>query len=463
MDNTASGTYLPNEGDIAVRVWQTTAAKPFREIRTTPFTRHAYGDKAPLDVDSAVEDQPFLGVGASMTDASAWLLSQMPQERRRAFMEAAFSSDPAKGAGLSALRLNIGASDYSTALYTYDDVPGDTGMEHFSVARDDHWLFPMVREAIAANPAMFLFAAPWSPPGWMKDGGRICGGRFKDGFEDAIANYLVAYVKACRERGLEIGALNVQNEPFWQDGIYPTCAYTLEQLSRATIALAKRLREEELSTETWYWDHNYVDAEAVGLALADPALRAAIGGVAWHSYEGAPAKMGRIHRRLPDIPFHHTEQGPAIISTERTERWWCDRVFGAFNNGCRLFTAWNLCLDGDGQPLTGPHTCAGLLEVDPETGEFKESALYRVFRHVGPFVKRRARLLRVDGDRDGTVTVLFRNPDGSHALAIGCSGRAEGRQGPPRARIHVKFRDEWLAVPLPIDVWSITTVVFSAK
>lgn len=38
----------------------------------------------------------------------------------------------------------------------------------------------------------------------------------------------------------------------------------------------------------------------------------------------------------------------------------------------------------------------------------------------------------------------------------------EGREGPPRARVHVKFRDEWLSVPLPIDVWSITTVVFSA-
>ena len=51
---------FPDEGDIAVRVWQTTAEKPFREIFTTPFTRHAYGDKAPLDVDAAVEDQPFL-------------------------------------------------------------------------------------------------------------------------------------------------------------------------------------------------------------------------------------------------------------------------------------------------------------------------------------------------------------------------------------------------------------------
>lgn len=77
-------------------------------------------------------------------------------------------------------------------------------------------------------------------------------------------------------------------------------------------------------------------------------------------------------------------------------------------------------------------------------------------------MKRGARLLRVEGDRDGAATVLFRNPDGSHALVIGCAGRAEGREGPPRARVHVKFRDEWLSVPLPIDVWSITTVVFSA-
>ena len=460
---TTFSTYLPDEGDIAVRAWQTTEKKPFREVFTTPFTHHPYGDKAPLDVDAAVEDQPFLGVGASMTDASAWLLSRMLPERRRAVMDAAFSTDPMIGAGISALRLNIGASDYSTALYTYDDVPGDTEMEHFSVARDDHWLFPMTKEAVAANPAMFLFAAPWSPPGWMKDGGILCGGRFLDGCEHALANYLVAYVKACRERGLDIGAVNVQNEPFWANGIYPTCGYSIEQLARATIALANRLREEGLPTEAWYWDHNYGDAEVIGLSLADDALRAAIGGVAWHSYDSSPVKMGRIHCRFPDIPFYHTEQGPALISTERTERWWCDRVFDAFNNGCRLFTAWNLCLDDDGKPLTGPHTCAGLLTVDPDTGEFTESALYRVFRHIGPFVKRGARLLHVEGDRDGTATVLFRNPDGSHALVIGCAGRATGREGPPRARVHVKFRDEWLAVPLPIDVWSITTVVFSAK
>ncbi len=457
------GTYVPGEGDIAVRVWQTTAAKPFREVFTTPFTRHAYGDKAPLDVDAAVPDQPFLGIGASMTDASAWLLSRMASDRRAALFEALFSTDPSKGAGLSALRLNIGASDYSTALYTYDDVPGDVEMRHFSVARDDRWVFPMTREAVAANPAMHLFAAPWSPPGWMKDGGEFVGGHFKAGCEEAIVNYLAAYVRACRDRGLPLGAVSVQNEPFLGVADYPQCSYTMDQLSRVSVALANRLRKEGLETCVWFWDHNYEHAGEVAAALADGTLRAALGGVAWHSYTPGCERMGEIHRQYPELPFYHTEMGPALVAPERTERWWCNTIFNAFENGCRLFTGWNLCLDADGRPLTGPHTCAGLVSLDPETGEWAESSLYRVFRHIGPFVRRGAALLHAGGDRDGAATVLFRNPDGSHVLVIGCSGRAEGRDGPPRARVHVKYCGEWLAVPLPLDTWSLTTVVFGKK
>ena len=32
-----------------------------------------------------------------------------------------------------------------------------------------------------------------------------------------------------------------------------------------------------------------------------------------------------------------------------------------------------------------------------------------------------------------------------------------------RARVHVKYRGEWLAVPLPLDTWSLTTVAFKDK
>ena len=41
----------------------------------------------------------------------------------------------------------------------------------------------------------------------------------------------------------------------------------------------------------------------------------------------------------------------------------------AFENGCEAFTSWNLCLTDTGEPLVGPHLCAGFLEVDLETGD----------------------------------------------------------------------------------------------
>lgn len=458
----AGGTYVPDEGDIPVRVWQTTERKPFREILTTPFTVHAYSDKEPLDVDAAQPDHEFLGLGVSMTDASAWMLSQLSPERRRALLEMVFSPDA--GAGLSALRLNIGASDYSTALYTYDDTPGDVEMKRFSVARDDRYLFPMVKESVAVNPAMFLFAAPWSPPGWMKDTGRFVDGNFKDGNELALANYLCAYAKACRARGLPLRAVNVQNESnLSTKGRYPSCVFTGEQEARVAKVLARRLREDGLDAKVWIWDHNYYGAtNRVPRQLADPDLRAAIGGVSWHSYRPPAAPMGDLHRQYPDIPFYHSEMGPAIVTDERTEFWWCDRIFDALENGCRLFTGWNLCLTDDGQPLTGPHGCAGLVAVDLDTGAFTPSPQYRVFRHIGPFVKRGARLLHVAGERDGTRLVLFRNPSGEHVLVIGCLGTSANEKKIPRARVHVKYRDEWLAVPLPYGVWSLTTVVFGA-
>ena len=320
----------------------------------------------------------------------------------------------------------------------------------------------MVKEAMAVNPAIFLFAAPWSPPGWMKDTGSFVEGRFKDGNELALANYLCAYAKACRDRGLELGAVTVQNEvELSTKGMYPSCTFTEEQESRVARLFARRLKEEGLSPAVWIWDYNYRGAtNRVAKQLDDPETRAAVGGVAWHSYRPDPKWMGELHRRHPDVPFYHTEMGPAVNSPERTERWWADIVFGALENGCRTFTGWNLCLTGDGQPMTGPHGCAGLVAVDLETGDFEPSAQYRLFRHIGPFVKRGARLLHVDGDRDGAATILYRNPSGEHVLVVACGGLAEGREGPPRARVHVKWLGKWLAVPLPYGTWSITTVVF---
>ena len=442
-------------------VYQTTGVRGFRWVQSSPFTRHFYTDMKPLDVDAAEERFGYQGLGVSMTDASCWLLNEMPAARRAELLKAVFGTE---GANLSFVRLNIGASDYSTALYTYDDTPGDVEMKRFSVARDDRYLFPVVREALKVNPGIRLFAAPWSVPGWMKDTGNFVVGNFKDGCEQACANYLFTYVRACKERGFDLMAVSVQNEANLSTrGTYPSCVYTAEQEANVAKRLSAALKTGGLKTKVWIWDNNYDGAtNRVMRQLEDAELRAAIGGVAWHSYDGRETDVYALRRRHPEISFYHTEMGPSTLPDNgRTERWWCDKVFRALENGCETYTGWNLCLTPDGQPLTGPFCCGGLVTVDPETWDFTFSEQYRVFRHIAPFVKRGAKVLKVDGAKDGTATICFRNPDGTHVLVVGSDGTgAKGTINGQRPRVYIKHKGQMKHLPLPARTWSLTTVVF---
>ena len=463
---TLAGTYLPGEGNFDVSVWQTTGERGFREILTSPFTVHAYTNRAPIDVDAAEVRGKFSWLGVSMTDASCYLLSRLAPEKRRALLEAVFS--PTKGAGLGGVRLNIGSSDYATGIYNYNENAGDVEMTKFSVARDDNWVFPMVKEALAVNPDLFLFAAPWSPPGWMKTTGNFIDGHFKDGCEQAYANYLTAYVRECGRRGIPVRAVTAQNEAALSTrGTYPSCVFSAEQEAEVARLLAAKLKAEGLNAVAWLWDWDYHGADGrLGDQLSRLGLADVIGGIAWHSYSGGEEKMGALKAKYPSIPFYHTEMGPAKHDPNRNEQWWAGKIVRAFENGCESFTGWNLCLDSDGQPLVGPHLCMGLVTVDPETGDFTPSAQYNVFRHIAPFVKPGAAVLRAEGDRDGMETLLFRNPDGAYVLVTACNaGRGTRREhhDEPRPKLYVKCQGEYKHLPLPYGTWSVTTMVFSRR
>src|SRR5258708_5243469 len=48
-------------------------------------------------------------------------------------------------------RIRIGASDYATSRYTDDETPGDLTMTNFSISRDQQFLIPYVKAALAVN------------------------------------------------------------------------------------------------------------------------------------------------------------------------------------------------------------------------------------------------------------------------------------------------------------------------
>ena len=456
-----AAAFVAAEGGDELRLFQTTEAKDFREIATPGFTVHPYPAVEALDVDSAKPLHEFLALGASLTDASAWILANMPAEKREKLMRELFTPE---GCNLGAIRLNMGASDYSTALYSYDDTSGDVEMKCFSLARDDNFLVPMAKAAKALRPDLYVFAAPWSPPGWMKTSGMMISGNLKDECMPALANYFVKYVQGYGARGVQIDAVSPQNETMCDThGQYPCCTYPARQEGAfVRDHLAPAFRKAGIGAKIWVHDHDpdHRGMPRIAELLAMPGVEDSIDGIAWHCYCAAAnaTNLAPIKAAHPGLGFYHTENGPHVVIQERTEWWWAEKVFGMLQNGCSLFTSWNLCLDEMGTPATGAHLCGGFTVVDSETHEVSYSPQYRLFRHIGSFVKRGARIMDVEGSRDGTRLIMFRNPDGENVLVVVCDGSPVRRI--QRHRIVVKYKGLFKTLPLPGGMWSVSTLVF---
>jgi hypothetical protein len=145
---------------------------------------------ATIEIDSTRQFQPILGFGAALTDASCYLLLGMAAASRQAFLREAFSPE---GLNLNVGRCCIGSSDYSRSVYSYDDVPDDMNLDHFSLKHDEDYIVPTLREIQEINPSLFLLASPWSPPGWMKNRQRGLRTRL-------IAGNIQSRVRAARHR-----------------------------------------------------------------------------------------------------------------------------------------------------------------------------------------------------------------------------------------------------------------------
>ena len=456
-----ASAFVMAEGGEELRLFQTTESKDFREITTSGFTIHPYPAVEALNIDAAEEKHEFLALGAALTDASAWILANMPADKREKLLKTLFTPE---GCNLGAIRLNIGASDYSTGLYSYNDTPGDVEMKNFTLSRDDEFLVPMAKAVKTLRPDTYVFAAPWSPPGWMKTSGMMISGNLKDEFMPALANYFVKYIQGYAERGIAIDAVSPQNETMCDTkGQYPCCTYPFAQEGIfVRDHLAPAFSKVGVSTKIWVHDH---DPDGSGIArvnnlLAMPRVKDAVDGIAWHCYcrPECATNMLSVKAAHPKLRFYHTENGPHVVITNRTEWWWAAKVFGMLQNGCEMFTTWNLCLDELGTPATGSHLCGGFVVVDSQTHEVSYSPQYRLFRHIGPFVKRGAHIMEVSGSRDGTRLILFKNPGGEYVLVVACDGSLV--RGNQRRRLVVKYKGLYKSLPLPGRQWSVSTLVF---
>ncbi len=394
-----------------------------------------------LQITSA--DQPlgdtFDGFGVAITASSCYELSTMPADVRREFLEKVYDKN---GLALTTGRLSIASSDYSPELYSYDDVAGDISLAHFSVARDEAYVLPMLKEVLRLAPDLKLLASPWSPPGWMKTGGSMCGGCMRNQYVDVYADYFVKFLQAYEAHGIKIAAVTPQNETqASQNGTMPACVWHPDTEATFISVLRKKLTENGFQTEIWMHDHNFADWPKVLWMLQEyPQLLEDCGAVAMHYYNGFPEQMHHIRQEFPQVKLHFTEGGPRLFDNYATD--WCKWgtvMTRALNMGMKSFLGWNLLLDETGGPNIGPFFCGGLATLNSQTGELSYSGQYRALDHFSRFVKPGACIYPATADIQGQQLFSYpklsrevectvaKNPDGSTVLHIvnGAEGKAQ--------------------------------------
>jgi glucosylceramidase len=378
-----------------------------------------------IHLNPATKFQEILGFGGAFTDAACYTFNRLASDvRERLFHELFHPSEM----GLSVGRICVGSSDYSTSLYSFDEGEPDPELKRFSIDHDRQYILPILLQARKANPGLFLFSTPWSPPGWMKANGSMLGGSMRKPSFAVYAEYYLRFLQAYAAEGVPVQALTTQNEPDTdQDGRMPACLWGQEyEIEFLRDHLGPLIERNSLPTKIWILDHNYNLWGRVVCSLEDEKLRNYANAVAWHGYSGTPDMMSRVQEAFPEIEMHWTEGGPDYKDPAYLTDWckWAGTFCGVLRNWCCSITSWNLALDENGKPNIGPFPCGGVVTIHSQTKEVTRSGQFWAFAHFSRLLRRGARRFASYSSAPDLHHVALENPDGQRVLVTVNEGPA---------------------------------------
>jgi glucosylceramidase len=404
-----------------------------------------------IRLDPSKKFQEVLGFGGAFTDAACYMFNQLaPSVREQLFHEMFHPSQM----GLSVCRICVGSSDYGRKVYSFDEGEPDPDLKRFSIEHDRGYILPILRQARQVNPDLFLFASPWSPPGWMKSGGTMLGGSMRRHSLSVYARYFLKFLQAYAAEGVPVQAVTPQNEVDTdQDGAMPACIWAQEyEIEFVSSHLGPLLASSGMPVKIWVLDHNYNLWGRVMDELEDDQLRKYCNAVAWHGYAGSPEMMSKVQEAFPAVEMYWTEGGPDYKDPGYLTNWcnWGGTFTAILRNGCRSITAWNLALDEVGRPNIGPFSCGGAVTINSQTKEITRSGMFWAFDHLSRVIRRGARRFDSQSEAADLQHVALENPDGQQVLVVTNMGPARG--------IELRCEDKAAQVSLKED--SITTLVW---
>ncbi|KAJ3555934.1 hypothetical protein NM688_g2300 [Phlebia brevispora] len=292
--------------------------------------------------------QSIWGHGGALTDSSASLLIYMKDNNPSNYWSLlGYLFDPTDGdggAGLTYVRVPLGASDFSASSYTYDDSWQDTSLNDFNINMTPSEVFTILNDIKGINPYL--------KPGWMKDSGSINGGNFLDQYTQTYANYLLKCLQGFQSHGITAYAIGIQNEPMNSNPSYPTCKVSQQQEANVATALRSLMNSNGFSgTRIIAFDHNWSDAGDYAVDVVSLAPNA-FDGVAFHCYGGSVSDQDTFHSAYPQKEIYFTECTGSMGSDWWSDiKWYMDNLYiGALEHNSHNALMWNLVLDPNGWP-----------------------------------------------------------------------------------------------------------------
>ncbi|KRX91365.1 putative glucosylceramidase 3 [Trichinella pseudospiralis] len=364
-----------------------------------------------ITIDLNIRKQSIIGFGGAFTDSTGMNIAQLSEKVQNDLMDSYFSQD---GIEYNIGRVPIASCDFSSRVYSYDDVDGDFELQNFTLTEEDfHYKvlqynalqIPFIKIAqTKTSNKLKLFGSPWSAPAWMKTNKNMAGkgtiiGKPGNNYYETWAKYFVRFLEEYKKQDIDFWALTMQNEPttgFIANYPYQTTGFTpAMQRDFLKINLGPTLRQSAFNnTKIMILDDNRLLLPFwADVILRDPDAQQYVSYIAvhWYSDRYTPAcKLNITHVHFPDFPLIGTEacngfafwqtRGPILGSWYRAQQY-AHSIIEDLNNHFTGWVDWNLALDMDGGPNWANNTVDSPVIVDKENNAFYKQPMFYILGH----------------------------------------------------------------------------------
>ncbi|PWJ37929.1 glycoside hydrolase family 30 protein [Sediminitomix flava] len=424
-------------------------AQPLKQI---PFTETSekirWGHE--IKVYPNIEHQTIEGIGGAFNEIGGEALLSLDHKLQREVLQNLFDKDKA---GFTFCRTAIGASDFGIDAYSYSETPEDYNMDYFSIERDQKFVLPYLKAALAINPDLLIFGSPWSPPAWMKNNNSMTGLTEKPNtFRDenkvykAYAKYFAEYVKAYESEGVKINRICVQNEND-ANTKYPSCTMPPAQMLKlAHQYIIPTFKKEKLNTKvfagTFRTALNLDMIEFLGMENADK-----IDGIGLQ-YTSKSIITDAV-RMQANIKMFHTEGHcyNGKNSVEQAEHR-LEEAADYINSGLTNYCYWNMILN-ETTKSGWDWKQNSLINIDREKKTIQYNPDYNAMYILGHFIKPND--IRVASTSHRPM-ITVKSPDGKVKILI---QNTDEKEAPYRLKINGEIRD------FKIPAKGITAIVYN--